>query len=162
MDIVQRRRPFLFVYLDDILITSASEMEHLSHLCFLFSRLSQHVFFLAWVFLAFLQYCKMPGLIISSLLTLKALLEFLAIVILHHSFAPRGAQLMQPLYVALMGKLSKHAICWATAMSEASSATKEALASSTMLAHLFARSSCRLDPRHILRSLPCLNSESKV
>ena len=34
--------PFLFVYLDDILVASITEEEHLSHLRTLFARLSQH------------------------------------------------------------------------------------------------------------------------
>ena len=42
MDSVLRDLPFLFVYLDDILIASASRTEHLSHLRTLFERLSMH------------------------------------------------------------------------------------------------------------------------
>ncbi|XP_034076551.1 uncharacterized protein LOC117549069 [Gymnodraco acuticeps] len=42
MDSVLRDLPFVFVYLDDILVASASVEEHLSHLRALFARLSQH------------------------------------------------------------------------------------------------------------------------
>jgi len=42
MDSVLRDLPFVFVYLDDILVASNSEEEHLSHLRALFTRLSQH------------------------------------------------------------------------------------------------------------------------
>ena len=37
-----RELPFLFVYLDDILVASASKSQHLAHLRSLFERLSQH------------------------------------------------------------------------------------------------------------------------
>lgn len=39
MDVVLRNLSFVFVYLDDILVASASKAEHLSHLRLLFSRL---------------------------------------------------------------------------------------------------------------------------
>ena len=42
MDSVLRDLPFLFVYLDDILVASACAEEHLSHLRLLFERLSEH------------------------------------------------------------------------------------------------------------------------
>ena len=42
MDSVLRELPFLFVYLDDILVVSTSKSQHLAHLRTLFERLSQH------------------------------------------------------------------------------------------------------------------------
>jgi len=42
MDSVLWDLPFLFVYLDDILVASTSKVEHLFHLRTLFERLSQH------------------------------------------------------------------------------------------------------------------------
>ncbi|KAJ8398568.1 hypothetical protein AAFF_G00420960 [Aldrovandia affinis] len=42
MDSVLRDFDFLFVYLDDILVTSVSREQHLTHLRSLFDRLSQH------------------------------------------------------------------------------------------------------------------------
>ena len=42
MDSVLRDLPFLFVYLDDILVASTSTSQHLAHLRTLFERLSQH------------------------------------------------------------------------------------------------------------------------
>ncbi|KAK7909571.1 hypothetical protein WMY93_014255 [Mugilogobius chulae] len=42
MDSVLRDMPFLFVYLDDILVASATAGEHMSHLRQLFERLSEH------------------------------------------------------------------------------------------------------------------------
>jgi len=42
MDSVLRDLPFLFVYLDDILVASTSKSQHLSHLRTLFERLNQH------------------------------------------------------------------------------------------------------------------------
>lgn len=42
MDSVLRDMPFLFVYLDDILVASTSDEEHMAHLRQLFVRLSEH------------------------------------------------------------------------------------------------------------------------
>ncbi|XP_056904781.1 uncharacterized protein K02A2.6-like [Takifugu flavidus] len=42
MDSVLRDLPFLFVYLDDILVASTSQAEHVAHLRALFQHLSQH------------------------------------------------------------------------------------------------------------------------
>ena len=42
MDSVLRGMPFLFVYLDDILVASASAEKHIVHLRLLFERLSEH------------------------------------------------------------------------------------------------------------------------
>ncbi|KAJ8364454.1 hypothetical protein SKAU_G00132850 [Synaphobranchus kaupii] len=42
MDSVLRDMSFVFVYLDDILVASSSEGDHLTHLRDLFTRLSQH------------------------------------------------------------------------------------------------------------------------
>jgi len=42
MDSVLRDLPFVFVYLDDILVASTLVEEHLSHLRALFTRLSQY------------------------------------------------------------------------------------------------------------------------
>lgn len=42
MDSVLRDLPFLFVYLDDILMAGTSEEEHMAHLRQLFVRLSEH------------------------------------------------------------------------------------------------------------------------
>uniref|UniRef100_A0AAV2LIV6 ribonuclease H n=1 Tax=Knipowitschia caucasica TaxID=637954 RepID=A0AAV2LIV6_KNICA len=42
MDSALRDMPFLFVYLDDVLVASSSEEEHLTHLRVLFTWLDQH------------------------------------------------------------------------------------------------------------------------
>lgn len=42
MNSLLRDMPFLFVYLDDILLASASEEDHLTHLRQLFEWLSEH------------------------------------------------------------------------------------------------------------------------
>ena len=42
MDSALREMPFVFVYLDDILVASSSEKEHQGHLRDLFMRLDQH------------------------------------------------------------------------------------------------------------------------
>ncbi|XP_061887393.1 uncharacterized protein LOC133638619 [Entelurus aequoreus] len=129
MDTVLRDLSFVFVYLDDILVASTSEAEHLSHLRLLFSRLQQH------------GAIPLPSKVEAVLglpqpHTVKALQEFCGMVNFYHRFVPRAADLMRPLYSALKGKkTSKHALSWSTDMLAAFSATKDALADATMLAH---------------------------
>ena len=155
MDTVLRDMPFVFVYLDDILVASTSEAEHLSHLRLLFSRLRQHGLIInpakcqfGRSSMDFLGHhittagaVPLPSkveavLMLPQPLTVRALQEFCGMVNFYHRFVPRAADLMRPLYSALKGKKSpRQAISWSTDMLAAFSATKDALASATMLAH---------------------------
>ncbi|KAJ8404037.1 hypothetical protein AAFF_G00343870 [Aldrovandia affinis] len=67
--------------------------------------------------------------------TTKALQEFLGLVNFYHSFIPRAANLMRPLFGALKAKAPNHAIDWSNNMAKAFTDTKQALANATMLVH---------------------------
>ncbi|KAL6490077.1 hypothetical protein MHYP_G00004220 [Metynnis hypsauchen] len=154
MDSVLRDLPFLFVYLDDILVASVSRSEHLHHLRLLFERLSQHGLIINPAKCQFgLHTIDFLGHRITSSgavplpakveaiqsfvrpLTVKALQEFLGMVNFYHRFIPRAADLMRPLYEALKGKTAKHLVDWTEERLLAFDATKHALAKATMLVH---------------------------
>uniref|UniRef100_A0AAQ4Q920 Gypsy retrotransposon integrase-like protein 1 n=1 Tax=Gasterosteus aculeatus aculeatus TaxID=481459 RepID=A0AAQ4Q920_GASAC len=153
MDSVLRDLPFLFVYLDDILVASTSKAQHLSHLRALFERLNQHglivnpakcQFGLSTIDFLGHRVTKDGAVPLPSKveavtqfprpLTVKALQEFLGMVNFYHRFIPRAAQLMQPLHEALKGKPT-HAVDWTEGRDKAFVDTKAALARATMLAH---------------------------
>ena len=153
MDSVLRDLPFLFVYLDDILVASTSKSQHLSHLRTLFERLNEHglivnpakcQFGLSTIDFLGHRVTKDGAVPLPSKveavtqfprpLTVKALQEFLGMVNFYHRFIPRAAQLMQPLHEALKGKAT-HAVDWTEGRDKAFADTKAALAQATMLAH---------------------------
>ncbi|KAG1936440.1 interleukin-1 receptor accessory protein-like 1-A [Pimephales promelas] len=153
MDSVLRDLPFLFVYLDDILVASTSKSQHLAHLRTLFERLSQHglivnpakcQFGLSTIDFLGHRVTKDGAVPLPSKveavtqfprpLTVKSLQEFLGMVNFYHRFIPRAAQLMRPLHKALKGK-PKQDVDWTDSRDEAFAATKAALANATMLAH---------------------------
>ena len=107
MDSVLRDLPFLFVYLDDILVASTSKSQHLTHLRKLFERLSQHglivnpakcQFGLSTIDFLGHRVTKDGALPLPSKveavaqfprpLTVKALQEFLGMVNFYHRFIP--------------------------------------------------------------------------
>ena len=116
MDSVLRDLPFLFVYLDDILVASAGAEEHLSHLRLLFERLSEHglitnpakcQFGLSSI--TFLGHhvtpqgaVPLPARVDAVACfprprTVKSLQEFLGMVNFYNRFIPHAAHLMRPL-----------------------------------------------------------------
>ena len=127
MDSVLRDLPFLFVYLDDILIASASRTEHLSHLRTLFERLSMHGLIInpakcqfSLTTIDFLGHrvtreeaVPLPSKVeaITAFprpLTVKSLQEFIGIVTFYHCSLPRATHVLRPLFEALKGKALKH------------------------------------------------------
>ncbi|KAJ8340655.1 hypothetical protein SKAU_G00352880 [Synaphobranchus kaupii] len=111
---------FVFVYLDDILVASSSEGEHLTHLRDLFTRLNQHGLILnpakclfGLPSIHFLGHlinkdgaAPLPSKVeaVSAFLrphTARALREFLGMVTFYHRFIRRAAHTMHPLYEAL-------------------------------------------------------------
>ncbi len=105
IDSILRDLDFLFVYLNDILVASASRREHLTHLQLLFARLGQHGLIInpaKWQFglaaidflvtgsqaLGQFLYQTKSTLLQSSLFphTTKALQEFLGMVNFYHRF----------------------------------------------------------------------------
>ena len=152
MDSVLRELPFLFLYLDDILVASTSKSQHLAHVRRLFERLSQHGLIVnpakcqfGLSVIDFLGHnvtkdgaAPLPSKVEAVAqfprpLTVKSLQEFLGMVNFYHRFIPRAAQLMQPLHEALQDK-PKHAVDWTESRDKAFVATKAALANATMLA----------------------------
>ncbi|KAJ8401708.1 hypothetical protein AAFF_G00376790 [Aldrovandia affinis] len=154
MDSVLRVLPFVYVYLDDILIASATEEEHLSHLRALFTRLSQHGLIVnpakclfgrgTIEFLGHRVTCEgavpLPSKVEAVAafprpLTARSLREFIGMVTFYHRFIPRAAHTLRPLYEALKGKSPNQAIEWTAEREGAFKDTKAALAQAAMLAH---------------------------
>ena len=154
MDSVLRDLPFLFVFLDDILIASASKTEHLSHLRTVFERLSAHGLIInpakcqfGLTTIDFLGHrvtsegaVPLPSKVEAVATfprphTVRALQEFIGMVTFYHRFLPRAAHIMRPLYEALKRKAPKHAVDWSPERDSAFRAAKDSLANATMLAH---------------------------
>lgn len=154
MDVVLRGLSFVFVYLDDILVASASKDEHLSHLRLLFSRLRQHGLIINPAKCSFGQSSMdflghhitpagavpLPSKVeairqLPRPATVRALQEFLGMVNFYHRFIPQAARLMCPLYEALKVKTPKRILSWSDDMVKAFEDTKATLAGATMLAH---------------------------
>uniref|UniRef100_A0A3B5KTJ2 ribonuclease H n=1 Tax=Takifugu rubripes TaxID=31033 RepID=A0A3B5KTJ2_TAKRU len=154
MDSVLRDLPFLFVYLDDILVVSTSQAEHVAHLRALVQRLSQHGLIInpakcqfGLSTIDFLGHhvtrygaVPLPEKVeaIASFphpVTVKALQEFLGMVNFYHRFLPRAADLMRPLYDCLKGAVPKHMLDWSDVRQRAFENVKAALANATLLAH---------------------------
>ena len=153
MDAVVRDLPFLFVYLDDILVASESREQHLRHLEALFERLLQHGL------VVHPKKCQFGRAVIDFLghrvsaegavplpervdaivrfprpTSVKALREFLGMVNFYHRFIPKAAEHMQPLHQAL--KLpAQQLVDWTPERVRAFSEVKAALAGAAMLAH---------------------------
>ena len=153
MDMVLRDMPFLFVYLDDILVASETQEQHIQHLQMLFERLTQHglvihqgkcVFGVASI--DFLGHhitsdgaVPLPAKVaaISDFpkpFTSKSLQEFLGMVGFYHRFIPRAAELMHPLREERKGPATR-VINWTEEKSKAFDDIKAALANATMLTH---------------------------
>uniref|UniRef100_A0AAV2KQ35 ribonuclease H n=1 Tax=Knipowitschia caucasica TaxID=637954 RepID=A0AAV2KQ35_KNICA len=114
MDNVLRNLPFLFVYLDDILVASASAEVHLTHLRLLFERLKEHGLIIIPAkcefgrsSITFLGHHVTPqGVVplpakVKAIIdfprpnTMKPLQEFLGMVNFYNRHIPRGAHLMR-------------------------------------------------------------------
>ena len=152
MDTVLQGLPFTFVYLDDILVFSHSEKEHLAHLRQLFERLREYGLVIS------ISKCKFGVADIDFLghrinkhgvtplekkvqaviefpkpATTKSLQEFLGMVNYYHRFLPHAAQIMLPLYKAIAKKAKL--VEWTEDRTDAFTKVKEALAQATMLVH---------------------------
>ena len=154
MDSVLRDMPFLFIYLDDVLVASASEEEHLSHLRILFTRLSQHGLIVNPAKCLFGQSsidflghhvtkdgaAPLPSKVDAVAAfprphTARALREFLGMVTFYHRFIARAAHIMRPLYEALKGRSPNQTIDWSSEREDAFKQIKSALAQAALLAH---------------------------
>ena len=152
MDTVCHGLDFVFVYLDDILVASRTRREHLRHLRLLFERLHEHGLVINLAKCKFGQTQmdflghRITRLGISPLpasvaaiaafpqpTTVKGLQAYVGMVNFYHRFVPRAAAILRPLYRALAGKPKQ--LQWSPELTSAFSLSKEALASSTLLAH---------------------------
>lgn len=131
IDSVLQGLDFLFVYLDNILVSSTSKEEHFSHLCLLFECLSIHRLIInpakcqfCLSSIDFLGHritsegaCPLPSRMaaVKSFLLpcmIKALQELLRMVNFYHRFIPKAAELMCPLYKALKSGNPRHILSW--------------------------------------------------
>jgi len=150
MDVVAQDLPFVFIYLDDILLFSRSRREHHDHIRQLLHRLDQHGLVVnvdkcqfGRSTIDFLGYrissrgvVPLPDKVkairdFPKPTTVKGLQEFNGMVNFYHRFVPGAARIMQPLYSALNGK--PKSLVWTDDMSTAFDAAKDALATATLL-----------------------------
>ena len=154
MDSVLQDIDCAFVYLDDILIASSSEKEHLEDLRIVFRRLTEEGLVIR------LEKCLfgVPSLeflghqvskngsgptqakveVIQNFpqpSTIKGLQEFLGMINFYHRFLPNIASILSPLYGALKSSKPQQEISWSHQMKQAFVAAKCALVNATMLAH---------------------------
>lgn len=156
IDSVLRDLSFCYAYLDDILVASKDEYEHLHHLEQLFKRLDEYgviinpakcVFGVPEVL--FLGYtCNERGVrppmervaAIQNFLkptTIKQLRAFLGMVNFYRRFLPETAHIQEPLNAMLKGPKAKgnSPVSWTSDADVAFLRLKESLAHATMLAH---------------------------
>lgn len=156
LDQIFRDYNFIWIYIDDILIASKTEEEHLLHLEMVFERLNQYGIVLNANKCKFaVSEVEFLGVSISSQglqplpqkvqairdLTepenLKQLRRFLGMVNFYRRWLPKAAHIMEPLTNLLAGKITeKKPIEWTDSLREAFRNTKELLASATLLSYI--------------------------
>ena len=147
----------MFVYLDDILVGSATADDHVSHLRTVFERLASHGLVIN------LSKCQFGTPTIDYLghhitregaiplpvkvdairtferpTTVKGLQQFAGMVNFYHRFVPNAARIMRHIYAALAGNPVN--LEWSSDLEDAFNAATEALARATMLVHPYADS----------------------
>ncbi|GFO09874.1 Pol polyprotein [Plakobranchus ocellatus] len=154
MDTVLQGLTCAFVYLDDILVASSSEQEHLQDIRSVCSRLQDAGLVInlekclfGQKSLEFLGHkvsqfgsIPLPSKVkaISDFPkppTIKGLQEFLGMINFYHRFIPHAASLLLPLHDALRKPQPCQLINWTTEMDNAFTSCKSALAEATMLSH---------------------------
>lgn len=156
LDNVLRELDFCYKYIDDILIASENEEQHLEHLELVFKKLSENGIVInptKCVFAA--REVKFLGYLVNSEgikpmaekveaimkfqqpRTVQELRRFLGMVNFYRRFIPEAAKIQRPLNSLLTGpKLKKKApINWTSVTEQAFSDLKNALATATMLSH---------------------------
>ncbi|BHF66791.1 hypothetical protein SprV_0200981300 [Sparganum proliferum] len=147
-----RDLPFVFVYVDDVLVASSSEQEHLQHLRLIFERLSQFGVFInvyKCVFgvqsLFFLGHrvdasgCHPIDTKVSAIrdfptpTSFQQLRRFIGLVNFYRRFIPHCAQLMLPLTNLLRG--NNREFSFPDTAVEAFNRARRALADTTALVH---------------------------
>ena len=153
IDQVLRGLPFVYGYIDDLLIASSSEEEHLHHLRLVLQRLHDHgivinvsksVFGVSSVeFLGYLVDASGIRPLESKTEVIRnfpqpasqrKLREFLGLVNFYRRFIPNGATILHPLN-RLLSKSTPNTLTWTDATVAAFNSVKEALAEATLLVH---------------------------
>ena len=152
MDTVCNGLDFVFVYLDNILVSSTSAEQHMLHLREMFHRLSTHGLVIN------VSKCQFGATTIDYLshqitsqgaiplpakveafrtfgrsTTIKELQQFVGMLNFYHRVVPNAAHIMRPIYDALAGK--SMTLKWSDELDEAFTTAKEALPQATMLVH---------------------------
>ena len=155
VDQITRGLDFVYAYIDDFLVASATEAEHKEHLKQLFERLSQYGVVInpaKCVFgveeITFLGYTvnkegiKPVAERVEAIRNFpkpsitRALRKFLGMVNFYRRFIPDAAQIMTPLNDLLKGSnKGSTPVQWTEAAEKAFSETKRGLANATLLAH---------------------------
>lgn len=152
MDSVCRGLDFVFVYLDDILVSSKSTVQHEAHLRTVFQRLASHGLVINEGKCQFgattIDYLghritsqgalPLPAKVdairaFARPTTVKGLQQFAGMVNFYHRFVPNAAHIMRHIYAALAGK--PVTLVWSDDLEDAFTTSKEALARATMLVH---------------------------
>ncbi|KAK3740023.1 hypothetical protein RRG08_005294 [Elysia crispata] len=154
MDTVLQDVNCAFVYLDDILVASSSEEEHMLDLrtiCRrlqdfgLVVRLEKCIFGQKSIEFLGHQVSESGSIPLPSKVraienfprphNVKGLEEFLGMINFYHRFIPHAAALLRPLYSALKKSKPHQIINWTNDMCESFTSSKAALADATMLSH---------------------------
>ena len=154
MDVVGRDLPFVFIYLDDILVASTSFEQHRQHLTQLFDTLEKFGLIVnpdkclfAVDQLDFLGYqVTAAGLApltekVSAVQnfpqpkTVGDLMRFNGMVNFYNRFVPHASLLMSPLFAAVAGKKGKDLVVWDKKVEQAFTDIKAALAAATLVHH---------------------------
>ena len=154
MDRVGGDLDFVFIYLDDVLVASNDENEHLSHLDILFSRLETYGLVVnpdKCIFgvkeLEFLGHTISPAG--SSPLPAKVeavakfpkptnvleMQQFMGLINFYNRFIKHISLIMAPLFASTAGKKKKELITWSPELDKSFSAAKSALANAALLSH---------------------------
>jgi hypothetical protein len=146
---------FCYVYIDDILVASKNEEEHLKHLRTVCERLASFNILINCNKCVFGQReIRFLGHIVSASgirptpektdaitnfprpETAKQLRQFLGLINFYRNFIPKAASLQAPLHAVLTPKTkSKATIKWTPEMAQAFTDCKQSLSTATLLAH---------------------------
>ena len=154
MDQALRGLPFVYAYIDDVLIASATPEEHLEHLHTVFERLTANGIVVnpnKCVFgvkeLDFLGHhidrkgiTPLQGKVQTVLnfpqpTSQRQLRRFVGLINFYHRFIPHGAELLHPLHALLNSKSKSQELSWNEDTTVAFLETKEALANATLLVY---------------------------
>lgn len=154
MDTAFQNLPCVFVYLDDILIASSTEKEHIEDIRAVCKRLNDFGLVIRLekcLFgvhsLEFLGHhiskegsTPLPSKVQAITdfprpSSVKSLQEFLGMMNFYNRFIPQSAAILRPLYSALKSTKPRHSLTWSDAMNEAFTSSKSALANATLLTH---------------------------